>query len=53
MIFTVLFAAVLIYVFDRFISLKKAEGLEEKQIRKTALFLAVLTAPYSFFIPLY
>lgn len=49
----VLFAAVLIYVFDRFISLKKAEGLEEKQIRKTALFLAVLTAPYSFFIPLY
>lgn len=49
----VLFAAVLIYVFDRFISLKKAEWLEEKQIRKTALFLAVLTAPYSFFIPIY
>lgn len=48
----VVIAGVLIYIFDRFISLKKAAGPDEKQIRRIALFMAVLTAPYSFFVPL-
>ena len=45
-------AGVLIYIFDRFISLKKAERLDDRQKRRVALFMAVLTAPYSFFVPL-
>ena len=45
-------AGVLIYIFDRFISLKKAERLDDRQKCRVALFMAVLTAPYSFFVPL-
>ena len=48
----VLTASALIYVFDRFIAFKNT-GLEKSQVHRLALFMAVLTAPWSFFIPAY
>ena len=48
----VLMASALIYVFDRFIAFKNT-GLEKSQVHRLALFMAVLTAPWSFFIPAY
>ena len=48
----VLTAAVCIYWFDR-AALKKEEALTADQRRKIALALAVLTAPWTFFISIY
>ncbi len=46
----VFLAGYLIYLFNLKVSLKKTE-LEPAAKKKTALLLAVLTAPYTFFIP--
>ena len=45
----VLLAMLVIYLLDRWI-LKRA-GLEMEQVKKSALWLAVITAPYLFFFP--
>lgn len=45
----VFLSAVVIYLVDKIV-LRKA-GLQERQVRKSALLLAVFTAPYLFFIP--
>ena len=45
----VVFSAVVIYFLDRIV-LQRA-GMPEKQVRKSAFFLAAFTAPYLFFIP--
>lgn len=39
-----------VYVFNRFFALRKL-GADRKTIHRIALFLAVLTAPYTFLIP--
>ncbi len=46
----VVVTAVLIYVYNRYIVLRKAE-MTDMQKRKIALSLAVFTAPYLFYLP--
>lgn len=48
--FGCLFAAVLIWVFNRFFTLKKT-SLSLSQIKSAAVFLAVFTAPYLLMLP--
>ena len=45
----VVFSAAMIYFLDRIV-LQRA-GMSEKQVRKSAFFLAAFTAPYLFLIP--
>lgn len=46
----VVVTAVLIYVYNRYIVLRKAD-MTDVQMRKVALSLAVFTAPYLFYLP--
>ena len=50
-VISVLFAGVLIYIFNAKIALKKTE-LDDKAKKKVALLMAVLTMPYFFLVPI-
>ena len=52
LLFAVIFSAVCIYFADYKFSFKKIEA-EVSQKKKLALLMAIATAPYTFFIPLY
>ena len=49
-VLTLAFVALLIYLMDKRI-LRKTGGLTPEQARKTALHMAVFTAPYLYFVP--
>ena len=46
---SIIIAGIIIYYLDR--SILKQNGLEETQAKKSALWMAIATAPYLFLIP--
>ena len=48
----VIIAGVLIYFLNQWLSFRKTD-LTKEQIKKTALYLAIFTAPYAMLVPIY